>query len=93
MGHAFAARKTLPQAISYALQEQVAYMMPERVIDETETLHVECSHHCLAAKIRWRADQARDPLTEQRAIGQVRERIEIGEVTKRAVLVQVLERK
>ena len=68
-------------------------MAPERIVDEAETLHVERSHDRFGIEVRRRTNQARDPLTEQRAVGKVGERIEIGEVAKCAVLVQVLERK
>ncbi len=68
------------QARRHFLQHLIAGVMPERVVDLLEAIEIE-QQHGEALVIAMRAqDRLLQPIEEQRAVGQVGERVVVGEI-------------
>ena len=74
------ARKRAAQARRHFLQNQIAGVMAERVVDLLEAVEID-QQHGEALLIAMRAqDRLLQPIEEQRAIGKIGERVVIGQV-------------
>src|SRR5688572_20520309 len=78
------------QAIGDVLQEKIAGVAPERVVDDAELLYVQNGHRAALWTVCGLGHQSPKAFAEQRPPRQAGLRIEVREEAHRAVLLQVL---
>ena len=70
----------VPQALGHVAQHFIADIVPQRIVDDLEAIHVNRKHdHKLPSSLRLRQRRA-DPVEQQRPVGQPRERIVVDQI-------------
>ena len=81
------------EPIRHTLQQPIARVPPEGVVDDAQMVDVEHHDRERRQAIGAARQQSVQPLAEQRPLGEAGQRFEIGEKVHRLLLVEILQRK
>ena len=93
VGQLFGIREVGFQTIRDALQQPIPGVAPQGVVDHAQVRKIEHRHRQARQALGAAGQEPAESLAEQRAFGQSRQRLEIGQVAHRLVLIEVLQRK
>ena len=87
-GHGVALAQSLGQARGHRLQQAVAHRVAQRIVDELEIIQVDEHNPDRVGVARRKGDRLVEPVVEQGAVGQERERVMVGLVFQLGLVTQ-----